>query len=67
MDREIIRHEYEVASGLRKTEYIDSFLKSIDTLGGVKTYLNDIGIDDPMLMKVKSNLSGAQDNKGKEQ
>jgi predicted nucleotidyltransferase len=67
LDREIIRHEYEVASRLRKVEYIDCFLKTIDALGGVKTYLNDIGIDDSMLIKIKSNLSGAQDDKGKEQ
>ena len=67
LDRGIIRHEYEVASRLRNVEYIDSFLKSIDCFGGVETYLKDIGIDDSVLMKVKSNLSGAQDNEGKEE
>lgn len=56
VNREIIRYNYGVASGLRKTIYIDKFLDSIDSIGGITTFLTEVGIPSSILEKVRYNL-----------
>ena len=56
IDREIIRYDYEVASGLRKGEYIEKFLDSMAARGGVETLLDEAGIGYSVLEKVRQDL-----------
>lgn len=56
VNREIIRYNYGIASGLRKTIYIDKFLDSIDSIGGITTFLTELGIRSFILEKVRYNL-----------
>ena len=64
VNREIIRYNYGVASGLRKSNYIDKFLDSIDAMGGVEMFLDQAGIETSTLEKTRYNLLNSDHSNG---
>ena len=66
VNKEIIRYDYEVASGLRKGEFIDSFLDSMAERGGVEAFLSEAGTGSYVLENVRKNLLYTGDAGGHE-
>ena len=66
VNKEIIRYDYEMASGLRKGEFIDNIMDSMTARGGVEAFLSEAGTGSYVLENVRKNLLYTEDASGHE-